>query len=130
MVELVRRNLRISVRKLRKNLTLSLVIMLTLALGIGANTAIFSVCYAVFLAPLPYPHPGQLVVLQSKIQGHDDWVSTQDFIDWKQQNILFQDLNAWTGGGFNTGCGKSRKPLQTYPPWLKPEFSCSMFKRV
>ena len=76
-------------------------IMLTLGLGIGANAAMFSVCYAVFLAPLPYPHPGQLVVLQSKIQGHDDWVSTLDFIDWKQQNTLFQDLNAWTGGGFN-----------------------------
>jgi putative ABC transport system permease protein len=101
MIELVRRNLRISLRKLQKNPTLSIMIMLTLALGIGANAAMFSICYAVFLAPLPYPHPGQLVVLQSKIQGHDDWVSTRDFIDWKQQNILFQDLNAWTGGGFN-----------------------------
>jgi putative ABC transport system permease protein len=97
----VKRNLRFSLRKLRKNPGLSLMIMLTLALGIGANAAMFSVCYAVFLAPLPYPHPDQLVVLQSKIQGHDDWVSTQDFIDWKQQNSLFQDLNAWTTGGFN-----------------------------
>jgi putative ABC transport system permease protein len=101
MVELVRRNLRIGLRKLQKNPTLSLMIMLALALGIGANEAVFSVCYAVFLAPLPYPHPDRLVVLQSKVQGHDDWVSTQDFIDWKQQNSLFQDLNAWTGGGFN-----------------------------
>jgi putative ABC transport system permease protein len=100
-LERLNRNLRISLRKLQKNPTLSLMIILTLALGIGANAAMFSVCYAVFLAPLPYPQPGQLVVLQSKIQGHDDWVSTLDFIDWKQQNALFQDLNAWTGGGFN-----------------------------
>ena len=99
--ERLQRNLRISVRKLQKNPTLSLMIMLTLALGIGANAAIFSFCYAVFLAPLPYPHPGQLVVLQSQIQGHDDWVSTLDFLDWKLQHTLFQDLNAWTGGGFN-----------------------------
>jgi putative ABC transport system permease protein len=100
-VERVGRNLRFSLRKLRKNPGLSLMIVLTLALGVGANAAMFSICYAVFLAPLPYPHPDQLVVLQSKVQGHDDWVSTLDFLDWKQQNTLFQDLNAWTGGGFN-----------------------------
>ena len=63
------RNLRFSSRMLLKNPGLTLTILLTLALGVGANTAIFTVDYATLLEPLPYPHPEQLVVVWSKIQG-------------------------------------------------------------
>jgi putative ABC transport system permease protein len=62
------RNLRYTVRTLWKNPGLTLTVLLTLALGIGANTAIFTVDYATLLSPLPYPHPEQLVVVWSKIQ--------------------------------------------------------------
>ena len=61
------RNLRYSARTLWKNLGLTLTVLLTLTLGIGANTAIFTVDYATLLAPMPYPEPDQLVVW-SKIQ--------------------------------------------------------------
>lgn len=77
-----------------------LAILLALALGIGLNAAIFAVDYVVFLAPLPFPDPDELVVLQSKIQGHDDGVSARDFINWKQQTTVFQDLSASTEGEF------------------------------
>jgi len=77
-----------------------LAILLALALGIGVNTAIFAVDYLVFLAPLPYPHPDELVVLQSEIQGHADGISTGDFVNWKQQTTVFQDLNASAEGAF------------------------------
>jgi putative ABC transport system permease protein len=77
-----------------------LAILLALALGIGVNTAIFAVDYVVFLAPLPYSHPDELVVLRSEIQSHPDGVSTGDFINWKQQTTVFQDLNASTEGAF------------------------------
>jgi putative ABC transport system permease protein len=77
-----------------------LAILLALALGIGVNTAIFAVDYVVFLAPLPYPHPDELVVLQSDIQGHADGVPASDFINWKRQTTVFQDLNASTEGAF------------------------------
>jgi predicted permease len=96
-----RQNLRFGLRMLLKNPGLSLTILLTLALGIGANTAMFTVDYAVFLAPLPYPHPEQLVTIHSAFQGHRDWVTAGDFLDWKEQSTVFQDMNAWTGGGFN-----------------------------
>jgi putative ABC transport system permease protein len=94
-------SLRFGLRMLLKNPALSLTVLLTLALGIGANTAMFTIDYAVFLAPLPYPHPEQLVTIQSSFQGHRDWVTARDFLDWKEQSTVFQDMNAWTGGGFN-----------------------------
>jgi putative ABC transport system permease protein len=94
-------NLRFSLRMLWQSLPLTLTVLFTLALGIGANTAIFTVDYATLLAPLPYPQPNQLVMVWSKVQGHHNSVSAGDFTDWKQQNSAFQDLNAWTGASFN-----------------------------
>ena len=83
-------NLRFSLRMLRKNPGLTITVLLTLALGIGANTAIFTVDYATLLAPMPYPQPDQLVVVWSKIQGYHNGVSAGDFIDWKNQNTSFR----------------------------------------
>ena len=95
------RNLRYSVRTLWKNPGLTLTVLLTLALGIGANTAIFTVDYATLLAPMPYPEPDQLVVVWSKIQTFHNVISAGDFTDWKRENSSFQDINAFTGGSFN-----------------------------
>jgi putative ABC transport system permease protein len=94
-------NLRFSLRVLARNPGLTITILLTLALGIGANTAIFTVDYATLLAPLPYPEPDQLVMVWSKIQNFHNGVSAGDFLDWKQQNTVFEDLCAWTGGSYN-----------------------------
>jgi putative ABC transport system permease protein len=94
-------NLRFSLRMLWKSPGLTLTVLLTLALGIGANTAIFTVDYATLLAPLPYPEPDQLVIVWSKIQTFHNGVSAGDFTDWKEQSTTFQDMNAWTGGAFN-----------------------------
>lgn len=94
-------DLRYSLRMLVRNPGLTIVVLLTLALGVGANTAIFTVDYATLLAPLPYPNPEQLVVVWSKIQTFHNGVSAGDFTDWKEQSTAFQDLNAWTGGSFN-----------------------------
>jgi putative ABC transport system permease protein len=80
---------------------MSLTVLLTLAIGVGANTAIFTMDYATLLAPLPYPHPEQLVMVWSRIQNFHNGVSAGDFLDWKQQNAAFQDLCAWTGESFN-----------------------------
>jgi predicted permease len=95
------RNLGYSLRRLRKNPGLTIVVLLTLALGIGANTAMFTVDYASMIANIPYPNPDQLVVVWSKIQGHNNGVSAGDFLDWKRQSSAFQDLSAVTGASFN-----------------------------
>src|SRR5258708_18791860 len=97
----LRQNARYSIRLLRKNPGFTLIAAITLALGIGANTAIFSVIYAVLLAPMPYPNPDQLVMVWSKIQGGRNSTAAGDFLEWKRQNTAFQDINAWTGGSFN-----------------------------
>jgi putative ABC transport system permease protein len=94
-------NARYSLRLLRKNPGFTLVAAITLALGIGANTAIFSVIYAVLLAPMPYPNPDQLVMVWSKIQTFNNSVSAGDYLDWKRQNKTFQEITAWSGATFN-----------------------------
>ncbi len=97
----LRQNARYSIRLLRKNPGFTLIAAITLALGIGANTAIFSVIYAVLLAPMPYPNPDQLVMVWSHVQGGNNVVSAGDYLDWKSQNKAFQDINAWSGANFN-----------------------------
>jgi putative ABC transport system permease protein len=84
-----------------KNPGLSLTVLLTLALGIGANTAIFTVDYATLLAPMPYPQPDQLVVVWSKIKTYHNGISAGDYTDWKNQSHSFSTLSAFTGASFN-----------------------------
>jgi putative ABC transport system permease protein len=94
-------NVRFSLRMLGKNPGFTAVAVLTLALGIGANTAIFSVVYAALLSPLPYRNPDQLVLVWSRINGHRNPVSAGDYLDWKRHNTVFQDVVAWSGGSFS-----------------------------
>jgi putative ABC transport system permease protein len=86
---------------LRKNPGLTVAVVLTLMLGIGATTAIYTVVYAVLLAPMPYPNPEQLVMVWSKVNGHDNGISAGDFLDWKQQSRAFQQLAAFNSGSVN-----------------------------
>ena len=94
-------NFRYALRMLENNPGVTVMAILTLTLGIGANTAIFTVAYATLLAPLPYPQPNRLVNVWSSLQGHRDNVSPGDFIDWKRQSTAFEELNAWTPYDFN-----------------------------
>src|SRR6185312_10790876 len=95
-------NLRAATRSLWKNPTFTLVALTILVLGIGANTAIFSVVDAVLLRPLPYKNPDRIVALQtlwlqSRTTGQ---VSLPDFLDWKQQSNSF-DVMAFYYDGRN-----------------------------
>jgi putative ABC transport system permease protein len=117
-------NLRFSLRLLGRNPGLTVTILLTVALGIGANTAIFTVDYATLLAPLPYPQPNQLVMVWSSIQGNRNGVAAGDFTDWKQQSTAFSDLNAWSGTSFNIATKDQPQYLQatlTTPGMLQME---------
>src|ERR1700679_3095849 len=95
------RNLPYGLRGLRKSPGLTVAVIATLMLGIGATTAIYTVVYAVLLAPLPYPQPDQLVMVWSKVNGGNNGMSAGDFLAWKGQNKTFQQLCAFTGGSFN-----------------------------
>ncbi len=79
-------------RLLAKNPGITLIAILTLALGIGANTAIFSVVNAFILRPLPYGDPNRLVMVDSQQRGQSIGVSFPDFEDWRKQNSVFEEL--------------------------------------
>src|SRR5690242_21912863 len=104
-MQALKQNLRFGLRTLLKNKGFTIVAVLTLALGIGATTAIFSVVYAVF-EPMPYPHPDQLVMVWTISRGNQNSVSTADYLAWKQRSSSFQGINAWTSGSFNVGGGE------------------------
>jgi putative ABC transport system permease protein len=97
----LQQNFVFALRLLRRNVGFTTVAVATLAIGIGANTAIFSVIYAVLLAPMPYPHPEQLVMVWSHVRDGNNSVSAGDYLDWKRENKTFQDLIAWTGAAYN-----------------------------
>ncbi len=107
------RNVRFGLRLLLKNLGFTSVALLALILGIGANTAIFSVVYATLLSPMPYPNPDQLVIIWSKINGDRNGVSAGDFLDWKSQSTVFQSICAWTGGNYTLSNSDHSELIQT-----------------
>jgi putative ABC transport system permease protein len=73
-------------------------VLAVFALGLGVNTAIFTVSYLEFDGL--YPRPDELVVLRSKMQRHENGISTGDFANWRKQATVFQDLHASTEGAF------------------------------
>ena len=92
----MRKDIRYALRMLAKNPGVSAIALLTLALGIGANTAIFSVVSAVLLQPLPYNAPDRLVSLWENVPEHGRWrVAPANFFDWKKQNTVFTDVTAF-----------------------------------
>ena len=95
------RDLQFGLRLLGKNPGFTAVALLALALGIGANTAIFSVVYATLLAPLPYYEPDRIVMVWSYVNGHRNGVAAGDFLDWQRQNTTFASIAAWTGGSMS-----------------------------
>jgi len=101
---------RYSLRQLHKSPGFTTIAVLTLALGIGANTAIFSVVDAVLLRPLPYKDSDRLVMVWEQ-NPHRGWfqnvVSSANFLDWKKQNHVFADMAAFESVPFNlTGDNK------------------------
>ena len=99
LVDSLLQDLRFAFRMLRKSPGFTAVAVLTLALGIGANTAIFSVVYAVLLKPLPFPHPGQLISLfEAKPQEGIPlaFTSYDNFTEIRGQNHVFSELAGLT----------------------------------
>ncbi len=115
------RDFRFGLRLLGRNPGFTIVAVLALAIGIGANTAIYSIFYATIIADFPYPHPEQLVVLWSKSAGRNrNPVSTGDYLDWKRESTVFQTLGVVRSGLFNLSIGE--KPQQIDGDYLTPGF--------
>jgi putative ABC transport system permease protein len=108
---------RFGFRTLRRNPGFTIVAVLTLALGIGANTAIFSVIENVLLRPLPYDHPGSLVEIKDTYPGFQTvGISPGDFFDWRREAKSFSSMGAYgdVSQGVNlTGIGEPERVVTT-----------------
>jgi predicted permease len=104
-------DLRFSLRMLAKNPGFAIVAVLTLALGIGANTALFSVVNGVLLNPLPYWESDRLVTLYWHTpQFERSSISYPNFLDWSRENHSFSEMAAYRGDNFNlTGTGEPER---------------------
>src|SRR4029453_9151033 len=93
----LRRDVQFGLRLLLKNPGFAAVVILALAVGIGGNTAIFSVVHATLIEPLPYYEADRLVMVWSKpLPDSRNSVAAGDFVDWKTQSTVFKGLHAWT----------------------------------
>ena len=108
MKNTLRQDFSYGLRILLKHPGVTAIAVITLALGIGANTAIFSVVRAVLLNPLPLNEPERLVSLWEDVPGHGRWrVTPANFFDWKKQNTVFEDVAAFGQDSMSfTGAGE------------------------
>ena len=90
-------------RSLRRSPAMAIAAIATLAMGIGANTAIFSVLEGVVLKPLPFPQPDRLVTvaLFNRTLGYATYLSYPDFVDWQRNAGSFEQIAAFRNDGFD-----------------------------
>jgi putative ABC transport system permease protein len=104
-------DLRYAVRTLTKSRGFTAVAVMTLAIGVGANVAIFSFVDGILLKPLPYDEPERIVrVLEKPPQGERNGISTLNFLDWQRDNTVFDFHSAQTGGNVTMTGGS--EPVQ------------------
>jgi putative ABC transport system permease protein len=108
-------DIRYAIRSLARAKGFAAITVLTLALGIGANTAIFSVVNAVVLKPLPYPQPERLVFLTTQFPslGFDQfWMSLPEFLEYREWSTSYERMGAYTVGASNLGAEVPMRPVR------------------
>ena len=117
-MDVILQDLRYGIRKLAKNPGFTAVVVLALALGIGANTAIFSVVNATLLHPLAFKDPGRIAMVwmdNRKLGVDQDWHSYLNFLEYKNGSQTFEDIAAFNDRSFNlTGAGD---PIRVLGAW-------------
>jgi predicted permease len=109
-------DLRYALRTFRKDLTFTSIAVLALAIGIGANTSIFSVVNGVLLRPLSYPEASRLVYIYEKTaEFTQNSVAYPNYLDWRRESRSFTDMGAYTSTDFNlTGSGEPEQVFGAY----------------
>lgn len=115
-------DLRFALRQLRKSPGFTAVAVLTLALGIGANTAIFSIIHAVLLQPLPYPEPHRIIALHEGNGAQEFSVSFPDYLDWRRDNTVFEHLAVSRADSRNLSGIPGREPERIGAAYVTANF--------
>jgi putative ABC transport system permease protein len=105
-METLVQDVRYGIRSLLKSRRFTAAAVLTLALGIGANTAMFSVIHSVLLKPRPFHNPARVLVVSQRQANGNNVFSTQDFLDWRQQGGLLAKMGAYIPWQFNLSSSK------------------------
>jgi putative ABC transport system permease protein len=105
-METLLQDVRYGIRSLLKSRRFTAAAVLTLALGIGANTAMFSVIHSVLLKPRPFHNPARVLVVSQRQANGNNVFSTQDFLDWRQQGGLLAKMGAYIPWQFNLSSDK------------------------
>jgi putative ABC transport system permease protein len=116
-------DLRHAIRVVTKQRGVAVVVFVTLALGIGANTAIFSLVDAVLLRPLPYPHADRIIALwERRPTGQRSAMSTLNYLDFAQASSIFQSVAATTGCCGDVRLGEGAAPVLLGPARVSPAY--------
>jgi putative ABC transport system permease protein len=113
MMQSLSGDLRYAIRILWNSPAFTVIAVLTLALGIGANTAVFSIINTVLLKPLPFPDPDRLVLVWENIvreQGRTNIVSAPNFLDWQKQNHVFESIAIFDSAGKGYNLAEGNEP--------------------
>jgi putative ABC transport system permease protein len=123
MIRDIWQDLRYGARSLRKNPGFTAIAVMTLALGIGANTAIFSVVNGVLLRHLPYPESDRLMMVHGislRAANEKPPLCAADFLDWKSQNHIFESVAGFSSSRFNYTGGET--PERIEGAWVTADF--------
>jgi predicted permease len=108
--DILRQDLRYTLRGLRQSPGFAITAILVVALGVGANTAAFSVADFVLFRPLPFPEPDRLMMLWERTPGYQMELSPGNYADWKAQSKSFSSMGAYSAYAVNlTGSGEPRR---------------------
>ncbi len=116
-----RKDLRYAIRALRRQPSFAFIVILTLALGIGANTAVFSVLNAVVLRPLAYPQPDRLQLITSQFPSlnfEQFWISPPEYVEFRDNNHVFESVGGYRAGEVNIG---TDPPIRVTSAIVTPE---------
>ncbi len=115
-------NIRFALRQLRKSPGFTFIAVLTLALGIGANTAIFSIIHAVLLRPLPYPEADRIMALFEANGVQESSIAFPDYLDWRRDNTVFENLAVSRADSRNLSGVPGREPERIGAAYVTANF--------
>src|SRR5689334_7636286 len=116
--DILRQDLRYTARALRQSPAFAITAILVVALGVGANTAAFSVADFVLFRPLPFPQPDRLMMLWERTPGYQMELSPGNYADWKAQSKSFSSMGAYFSYAVNlTGSGEPRRIATSRVTW-------------